>query len=113
MNKTYQPFIIQKSEEILEILKDDIKPLDHNKEQLCLLLTNKFINGTLSADDDVSTIFDSEDELLKFINECDTYEHLVSLMEKGLIDMIEDENNEELFFLTDAGKLQVQLMKKQ
>jgi hypothetical protein len=112
MNKTYQPFIIVKAEEILDILKDDIKPSEHMKERLCMILTEKFINGKLSADDDVRTVFESEEELLKFVNECYTYENLESLMEQGLVGMYEDENDEKLFFLTEKGKLFMDALKK-
>ena len=42
MNKTYQPFIITKAEEILEILKEDVVYSDFIKERLCIILTNKF-----------------------------------------------------------------------
>ena len=112
MNKTYQPFIIEKAEEILDILKDDINPSEHMKERLCMILTDKFIDGKLSADDDVRTVFDSEEELLKFVNECYTYENLVSLMEQGLVGMYEDDNNEKLFFLTEKGKLFMDALRK-
>jgi len=112
MNRTYQPFIIEKAEEILETLKDDIKPSEHMKDRLCMILTDKFIAGTLSAEDDVRTVFESEEELLKFVNECYTYENLVSLMEQGLVGVYEDENDEKLFFLTEKGKLFMDALKK-
>jgi hypothetical protein len=112
MNKTYQPFIIEKADEILEILKDDIVPFDHARERLCMLLTEKFINGKLSSEDDVRTVFESEEELLRFVNECYIYENLLSLMEQGLVGMYEDDDNEELFFLTEKGKLYMDVIKK-
>jgi hypothetical protein len=112
MNKTYQPFIIKKSEEILEILKEDIVPSDYAKEALCGILTEKHINGKLNENDDISMIFDSEEEILRLINECQTHDELIGLIEKGLVGVYEDENNEELFFLTDAGKLYVEQMLK-
>jgi hypothetical protein len=111
MKKTYQPFIIEKADEILEILKDDINPSDHMKDRLCMILTKKFINGNLNAEDDVKTVFDSEEELLKFVNECYTYESLISLMEKGFVNMYDDDDNE-LFFLTEKGKQYVEEIKK-
>jgi hypothetical protein len=111
MKKTYQPFIIKKVNEILEILKDDINPSEHIKERLCMILTKKFIDGNLSAEDDVRMVFDSEEELLRFVNECYTYESLVSLMEKGFVNVYDDDDDE-LFFLTEKGKQYVEKMKK-
>lgn len=104
MNKTYQPFIIEKADAILEILKDDVSPTDRARERLCMLLTEKFIAGNLSSEDEISSIFDSEEEILRYIALCQTDEDLLSLMEKGLVGVFEDENGEESFFVTEEGK---------
>lgn len=111
MNKTYQPFIIAKADEILDVLKDDISITEYAKEELCMILTQKFIDGKFNAEDDISTVFESEDELLMFVNKCYNQEDLMSLMEKGLVGMFEDENNKEIFFLTEEGKRYVTVMK--
>jgi hypothetical protein len=101
MNKTYQPFIIEKADEILEILKEDIATTDYARETLCTLLTKKFIDGNLNPDDDVSMIFDSEEELLGFINLCYNRQNLDHLKELGFIGELDDDK----FFLTEKGKL--------
>jgi predicted transcriptional regulator len=40
----------------------------------------------------------------KFLREIVAGSILMELQEKGIVDSIEDENNEERFFLTDLGK---------
>jgi hypothetical protein len=112
MKKTYQPFIIEKANEILDILKEDVIPSDHAREKLYMLLTQKFINGKLNADDDISMVFDSEEEILGYINDCVTYENLLVLIDKGLVGMYNDDNDEEFFFLTESGKLYVESLMK-
>ena len=108
MNKTYQPFIIEKADEILEILKEDVVATDYSREVLCGLLTKKFIDGELNPDDDVSMIFDSEEELLGFINLCYTRQNLEHLEELGLVGELDDDQ----YFLTEKGKLYVDVMMK-
>jgi hypothetical protein len=109
MNKTYQPFIIEKADKILEILKDDVTSSEYARDTLCLILTKKFIDGNLSPDDDVSMIFNSEDELLKFINLCNTHDHLIHLKDLGLVGELDDDT----YFLTDKGKSYVKSMLKE
>lgn len=105
MNKTYQPFILEKADEILEILKDDIKPSEFIKNRLCNILTQKFIKGDLSSEDTVDMIFDDADELERFISEALCYEDLSHLMELGLIGFLdEDDERGHFFFMTEKGK---------
>lgn len=107
MKKTYQPFILEKADEILYILKDDIEPTEQTKNHLCDILTEKFIKGELSSEDPIDSIFD-EEELLLFINESLIRKDLDSLIEQGLINVLNDDNNEEMFFLTEKGKKYVE-----
>lgn len=104
MNKTYQPFILDKAEEILEILKEDVKYTEFARNCMCDLLTEKFILGELSSEDSIQGIF-NEDELLGFISETSLHEDLEHLIELGFIDYFEDSNNKEnCYFLTEKGK---------
>jgi hypothetical protein len=111
MKKTYQPFIILKADEILEILKEDVKYSDFIKNRLCDLLTDKFINGKLCSEDPIEDIF-NEDELVGFISEALTYDSIKHLMELELVNSFNDGNNEDCFFLTEKGKLYVETMIK-
>lgn len=111
MNKTYQPFIIKKANEVLEILKEEVKASERAKETLCTILTQKFIDGKLSEEDDVDCIFESEDEILEFINLCDLNDDLMVLHDLGFIGVLE-ENYEESFFLTKKGKLYAKALKQ-
>jgi hypothetical protein len=112
MKKTYQPFIIKKAEEILEALKEDITPSEHIKNRLCDVLTEKFIKGELSADDDAYDAFD-ESDLISLLQMAKLYEDLNSLIEKGFIGMLDDdENSEASYFLTEKGKLYMEGLKK-
>lgn len=104
MNKTYRPFILDKAEEILEILKEDVKYTEFARNSMCDLLTEKFILGELSSEDSIQGIF-NEDELLGFISETSLHEDLEHLIELGFIDYFEDSNNKEnCYFLTEKGK---------
>lgn len=111
MNKTYQPFILAKADEILEILKEDIMYSDYIKNRLCNILTRKFINGELSADDPVDMIFDDEEELQIFVSEALCYQDLIHLAEMGFVGFLdEDDERGHFFFLTEKGKEYVKEM---
>lgn len=112
MKKTYQPFIIEKADLILEVLKDDVNPTEDARNRLCDLLTEKFIIGELSADDPINTIF-NEDELLLFINCCIIDNEISHLIEMGLVGSYEDDDNEPFFFLTEEGKKCVEEIRKE
>lgn len=107
MKKTYQPFIIQKSDEILYLLKDDIESTENTKNRLCDFLTEKFIKGDLSSETPIEEIFE-EEELLLFIHESLIRQDLEHLIETGLVNTLNDENGEEMFFITEEGKKYVE-----
>lgn len=113
MSKVYQPFILEKADQLLEVLKDDIQCTPVTKNRLCDILTAKFIEGELNPDDPINSIFD-EDELMSFIHECLVQEDLDILVEKGLVGILEDENNENMYFVTEEGKkyMEKNLLKK-
>jgi hypothetical protein len=114
MNKTYQPFILKKADEIFEILKEDIKYSDFMKNRLCNMLTKKFIDGELCSEDPVNTIFKNEDELLSFINEALVYEDIKHLMELGFVGYLDEDNDDvSSFFITEKGRQYVEEMMKE
>jgi hypothetical protein len=72
------------------------------KNELCRILTDKFINGELNeSDTELLTAKEAED----YLNLVITESVLRSLQERGLIGSYEDENTEEVFFLTEMGKV--------
>jgi hypothetical protein len=105
----YQPSIIKKADAYIDVLIDDgffkeleITDLTFAKNELCRILTDKFINGELNeSDTELLTAKEAED----YLNLVITESVLRSLQERGLIGSYEDENTEEVFFLTEMGKV--------
>ena len=98
MKKTYQPEVIQHTENLIEGLKDsnffedyEITDLTYTRQYLNELFTGKFIEGKLG--EDIDGIF-SEQE----------FEVMLELKKNGLVDSYEDDTTEEMFFLTEKGK---------
>ena len=109
MGTTYQPIVLSHAENIIEAFNEsgffedyEIEDKNYARQYLCDKLTEKFILGELNEDLD-EPVF-SEDEMEKYLREIIAGTYLTELQEKGLIDSIEDENEEERFFLTDLGK---------
>jgi predicted transcriptional regulator len=108
MSKIYQPIVIEEAERIIDGLSEsgffkdyEIKNLTFAKKRIMDILTDKFINGTL-FDEENDLFTDLEfDQLLKGLISGSI---LYDLKEKGLVDSYEDENTEEVFFLTEEGK---------
>ena len=63
-------------------------------------MTEKFINGQLDSDDELF----GEDEFAKLLQELVAGSVLYELKEKGYINSYEDDETEEMFFLTEDGK---------
>ena len=109
MSKFYQPIVIDKAKEILFVLREsdffaeyEIQDETFAMDYLCDKLTIKFINGELD-EDSYENLF-NEDDMEQFLKEIIAGSLLYELQAKGIVDSIEDENNEERFFLTDKGK---------
>lgn len=108
MGKIYQPSVIEKADELIEILIEErffedyeIENYNFATNYLRDKLTDKFILGTLeSEDEDVFT----EEEYELILREIVAGSVLYELKEKGLVDSYEDEDTEEMFFLTKEGK---------
>ena len=117
MHINYQPIVIEKSKEIIELLNETNFFEDYEIENeefafnlLCEKLTEKFINGEFSVADEEEPIF-TEDEMDSILKQIIVGSLLSNLQEKGIVDSIEDENNEERFFLTEKGKKMAEKLK--
>jgi hypothetical protein len=108
MREIYQPIVIEKANILVSVLRESDFFLEYEIEDesyamtyFCDKLTEKFIKGEL--DDSIEDLF-HEDEMEKILREIVAGSLLYELQSKGIIDSIEDENNEERFFLTEKGK---------
>lgn len=104
----YQPIVIEKTTEILCILEEsnffkdyEIENFDFAIKYLNDKLTEKFILGKLDEESD--DIFE-EEEFNVILREIIAGTILTELKHKGLVNSYEDDNTEELFFLTQKGK---------
>lgn len=103
--KTYQPKVIEATDEFISVLKDinfftdcGIDDDTPAREVLLDLFTEKFIKGELEKP------YFTEEEGIKLLNEIEGLCVLRSLMKEGILNSYSDENTEELFFLSDLGK---------
>ena len=104
----YQPIVIEKTTEILCILEEsnffkdyEIENFDFTIKYLNDKLTEKFILGELDEESD--DIFE-EDEFDIILKELVAGSILTELKNKGLVNSYEDDNTEEVFFLSKKGK---------
>jgi hypothetical protein len=109
MKPIYQPIVLKHAENIIEVFNEsgffedyEIEDKSYAMGYLCDKLTDKFILGELNEDID-EYVF-TEDEMEKILREIIAGTYLTELQDKGLVDSIEDNNDEERFFLTDLGK---------
>ena len=103
---TYQPIVIEKANVIIDELiysnffKDnEIMDISFAIKTISDKLTEKFINGELENED----LFVSG-EFVGMLKMIIAENVLRELQKKGLITSYEDENTEEVFFLTELGK---------
>lgn len=108
MSKIYQPIVIEKAEEIIELLTEsyffhdyELSNTDFAKTYILDKLTDKFIEGRIDFEED--ELFE-EEEFEKALREIVAGTILNELKEKGLVNSYEDDNTEEMFFLTEEGK---------
>jgi len=108
MSKIYQPIVIERTKEIIETLIEtnffldyDIGVTDFTKNHISDMLTEKFINGDTDLTED--EIF-NEDEFENLLREIVAGTILNELKTKGIVNSYEDDNTEEMFFLTEKGK---------
>jgi DNA-binding PadR family transcriptional regulator len=111
MNKIYQPIVERKYLEILEILNEvnyfeenEIENMSFVEGYLKDKLTEKFILGELSDEDNADYEIFTYEEYDKILREMLVGSILYELKDKGYINSYSDENTEEMFFLTPDGK---------
>lgn len=104
----YQSIVIEKTTEFLCILEEsnffkdyEIENFDYTIKYLNDKFTEKFILGEL--DEECDDLF-TEDEYDTILKEIVAGNILTELKKKGLVNSYEDDNTEELFFLTKKGK---------
>jgi hypothetical protein len=108
MGKVYQPAVIEKTNEIINILTEtnffkdyELEKKDYAINFLNDKLTEKFIEGKI--DDDNLELFELE-EFELILRDIVAGTILNELKDKGYLESYEDDNTEELFFLTEMGK---------
>lgn len=108
MSKIYQPIIIERVDEMIEILTEthffsdyDLDSNEFAKTYLLNKLTEKFISGEYDMEED--ELFE-EEEFETVLREIVAGTILEELKKKGLVDSYDDEKTEEMYFLTEKGK---------
>lgn len=108
MTKIYQPIVIERVDEMIEILTEthffsdyNLDSTDFARTYLLDKLTEKFISGNYDMAED--ELFE-EEEFETMIREIIAGTVLYELKDKGLVDSYQDDTTEEMFFLTEEGK---------
>jgi hypothetical protein len=107
MSKIYQPIVLEHANELVESLLDsgffgdyEITDTTFAKEYFCDKLTEKFIVNGLDLEIGLFT----DEEFLTMLKEIAAGSELKKLKDYGYITSYEDENTEEVFYLTEEGK---------
>ena len=116
MSKIYPPAVEEKAVDLIEGLHEsgffedyEITNFEYINEHIRNILTEKFIAGTI--DDEFEDMF-SEEEFEQLLKEFIAGSILYELKNKGLVNSYDDDNTEEMFFLTEKGKEYVKEIKK-
>jgi hypothetical protein len=99
----YPEQVLQRGNEVLEGLREAgylEQDAEINNSLLLENLCKFFLDKFMAGDDLIIT----EDECDEIYIKTGINTSLDSLIEKGLFDSIEDENGEEIFFMTEKGK---------
>ncbi len=111
---SYLPKIQEITEEIITTLVEDdyftefeISSQDYARKRISDELTRKFLENGLDNEEEG---YFTEDEFDTILKEIIAEDVLRTLQKNGLIDSYEDDETEEMFFLTDLGKTQVDKM---
>lgn len=115
MTKVYQPIVIQEADNIIEGLtlsnffKDyGIENKTYAKQHLLDVLTEKYLDSLLGKDTD--ELF-TEEEFTELLHNIIAGSLVYELKENGLMDSYKDLNDEEIFFLTEEGKIELKNIK--
>lgn len=102
----YQPIVIETTNELIEMLisisffkENDLNNTKFAENYFLNKLTEKFIDGKI-YDEDLFT----DEEFETCLKEIIVGTVLLNLKDKGYVNSYEDENTEEMFFLTEDGK---------
>jgi hypothetical protein len=108
----YIPKVEAIADDIIQTLIEDkffedfeIKDYSYTRKRFCDELTAKFLLNGL--EDEGISLFNDE-EFDKILKEVIAEDILRTLQKNGLINSYEDENTEEVFFLTDKGREEVE-----
>lgn len=108
MSTHYQPTVIEKTKEIINILIEsqffidyELETTEFAEKYFLNKLTEKFIKEGI--DYDIDELF-SEQEFDVCLREIVAGSVLYELKSKGYVNSYEDENTDETFFLTEKGK---------
>jgi hypothetical protein len=108
MAKAYQPIVLEETENMIQGLIEseffsdyEINDYSFARQHISDLLTQKFIDGILENEE--VELF-TEDEFGKLLQEIVAGSLLYDLKEKGLLNSYEDDNTEEVFFVTEQGR---------
>jgi len=108
MSTVYQPIVIEESEQLLIGLVEskffegyEITDLTFARQYILEIMNEKYISGLLG--EETEELF-TEEEFTKMLQEIVAGTVLHELKEGGYLNSYEDENTEEMFFLTDKGK---------
>lgn len=115
MSKIYSPQVIEYTQKAIDSLSEKDEMLEGNffeietpqnpelgKEILYGLIADKATENFLQRED--QSLHLDEDQFYEVFNDVILHVSLDNLKNKGLINSYEDENGEELYFLTETGK---------
>jgi hypothetical protein len=108
MSKIYPPAVEEHAINLIEGLREsgffddyEIKNFDYINERIRDVLTEKFIDGVL--DEEFEEMF-NEEEFEQLLKELIAGSILYELKNNGLVNSYDDDDTEEMFFLTEKGK---------
>lgn len=111
MTKIYQPIVIEETENILEGLnlsgffKDyGIEDQTFAKQHLLDIMSEKYLQSLLGQEND--ELF-TEEEFNGILHTIIVGSLIMGLKEDGLMNSYIDHNNDEIFFLTNEGKIEL------
>jgi len=108
MKKNYPDVVLEKTDILLNELitidffkENDINDLTFAKQHIINFFNDKYVDSIINSSDidEIKT-----DEFNDLLTEIIIGTSLFELKNKGLVDSYLDENNDEIFFLTELGK---------
>lgn len=119
MSKVYQPIVIQEADNIMEGLvqsnffKDyGIEDHTYAKEHLLDVLSEKYLENLLGKEEEDDELF-TELEFTALLHTIIAGSLISELKKEGLMDSYSDEDGEEIFFLTEDGKIELKILQEE